>query len=333
MIAQRLLLLGTLTIGAVGAYAEQTVLLVLLKGSDALAYYSPDGKLLDKVALGDEPSEMVISPDGKFAYVIDNVTAQTEKDGKGDNALAMVDLARKRVSKIGLTLFRRPVSLAMEPRTGQIATVVRLPVETLLLIDPESRRVQRRYPTEGKGGHAMAFEANTKGAEYAYVSNSGDALVSAIQLGTGLVKKLPSGQRPDSSVLSKDGGLLFVCNYGSASITVIDTARRATLSEIKTGAGPVEVKLAPDGRTLLVALQDDKKLEYVDLDTRRVVASTPLPGAPAAMTLSPDGKEVFLSLRDQDTVAVVTLADRKLARQFAVEKGSAPGPVAFVRLP
>jgi YVTN family beta-propeller protein len=316
-----------------GARAEQTLLLVLLKGTDTLAYYSPDGKLVDKVELGDEPSEMVVTPDGKFVYVIDNVTAQTEKDGKGDNSLSMVDLVRKRVTKVGLSAFRRPASLAVEPRTGQIATVVRLPVETLLLIDPDSRRIQRRYPTEGKGGHAVAFESNTKGAEYAYVSNAMDAMVSAIQINTGFVRKLPTGPGPDGSVLSKDGTLLFVCNKAGASVTVIDTTRRATLSEIKTGKGPVEALLAPDGRTLIVALHDDKKLEYIDLETRRVNASTPLPGAPNAMALSPDGKEVFLSLREMDTVAVVTLADKKLARQFTTDKGSLPGTIAFVRLP
>lgn len=58
--------------------AEQQVLLVLLKGANALGYYTMDGQPVAKVAVGEHPHEMVLSTDGRYAYITDNGVMRIE---------------------------------------------------------------------------------------------------------------------------------------------------------------------------------------------------------------------------------------------------------------
>src|SRR5262249_18626563 len=112
-----LLLLLALTVWPMAA-ADQ-ILLVVLKGTGAVGYYSLDGKLLTTVKVGEHPHEIAISPDGKFAYVTDNGTMRMEDAGKGGNTVSIIDIAaRKRVGTISTGTYRRPHGISVDSRTG-----------------------------------------------------------------------------------------------------------------------------------------------------------------------------------------------------------------------
>jgi YVTN family beta-propeller protein len=313
--------------------AAQDVLLVLLKGASALGYYTLEGKMLGKVDVGRHPHEMVISPDGKFAYITDNGTMRIEQAGKGGNTVSIVDIAaRKRVDTISTGKYHRPHGISYDPVRNYLAVTAENP-DRLILMDAKRRKVLRTFDPEGKTSHMVSFGPGDSGAEYAFVSNSGAHFVSVVQLTTGATKTIPTGQRPEGSILSRDGKLLFVANRESSSITVIDTARQAALGDIATGKGPVRLDLTPDGRMLIAALMHEHAVGFVDLATRREVARVAVEGDPVSISVSPDGQYAFASSEEKDLVHVISVADRKLVRSFPTEKGAGPDPAILVSVP
>jgi len=310
--------------------AQDPVLLVLLKGANALGFCTPEGKLLSSVAVGQHPHEMVLSPDGRYAYTSDNGTMRIEHAGSGGNTISIVDLAaRKRTGEISLGEFRRPHGLDLDPKSGLLAVTCEAP-DRLLIVDPVKRAVVKTFPTHGKSSHMVSWGP---GGRWAYVSNAGSSSVAAVEISTGQVKLIPTGERPEGSVLSADGTRVFVCNREAGAIAVIDTAKQQVVGRISTGKGPVRIARTPDGRQLVYALMHESKIEFADPVSLKVLGQAPLPAGPVvSLNVSQDGKLAFASAEERDTVFVVSIAGRKLVRQFQTAPGAAPDPVLSVRL-
>ncbi len=315
------------------AAGAEPVLLVVFKASDAVAYYSLDGKLLGTVKVGQHPHEMAISPDGKYAYVTDNGTMRTEHPGRGGNTVSIIDIAaRKRVGQISTGKYRRVHGISVDARTGYLGVTAEAP-DRILHIDPKRRTVIRHFDTKGRTSHMVTLPPGKSGAEFAFVSNAGMETVSVIQLTTGQVKSISVGERPEGGVLAKDGKELYVCNRESASISVIDVDRQAAIGTIKTGKGPVRIGITPDGTTLIYALMHDGKIEFADIARRRPIAQVAVEGQPISLSVSADGQYAFAAAEEKDKVFVVSVPGRKLIRTIETPKGSAPDAVALVIVP
>ena len=319
----RLRLAITFVCGA-ALMAAPPVYLVLQKGASSLAWYTPEGKLLNTVAVGRHPHEMIFSRDAKLLYTTDNGTMRIEQAGSGGNTVSIIDLATKRrVAQISLGNYRRPHGIDLDPATGRLAVSTELP-DKLHIIDPEKRSIVRTYDTKGKTSHMVRFGP---GAKYAYVSNSSSGNVAAIRLSDGEITLIPTGTRPEDSVLSRDGKSLYVCNREAATISVIDTTKNALAGTIQTGKGPVRIAAAPDGKTIVYALMHDKQVGIADTATRKQVATVQLQGQPVSLTLSADGKTAFASAEEDDTVYVVSVPARKVVRTVRTNAGAHPDPV------
>jgi YVTN family beta-propeller protein len=313
--------------------AEQQVLLVLLKGANALGYYSLEGNLLGTVALRQHPHEMVLSTDRKFVYITENGAMRIEDPGKGGNSVAFVDIAaRKVVDRASTGKYHRPHGISLDPVRNYLAVTAEAP-DHILIFDANGGKLLRHFNTDGPTSHMVSFGPGKSGAEYAFVSNAGAGFLSAVQLTTGMVKKIPTGDRPEGSALSKDGKYLFVCNRDSNNITVVDVERQAPVGEIKTGKGPVRLAITPDNKTLLYAAMNEKAIEWADVDERRAVARLRVEGQPVSLNISADGKYAFSSVEEMDLVYVLDVPGRKLIRKFSTAKGSAPDPVMMVTIP
>jgi YVTN family beta-propeller protein len=315
-------LLGCALIASVTA--ADTIYLALLKGGNALAYLSPDGKVLASVPVGQHPHEMVFSKDRKYLYTADNGIMRIEHAGKGGNSLSIIEVAaRKKVGDIPLGDYYRPHGIDLSPETGMLAVTTEGP-DQLLLVDPVKRRVMKHFDTKGKTPHMVTFGP---GGKWSYVSNSSSGNVSAINVETGETKLILTGERPEGSVLSKDGKELYVVNREADSITVIDTSKQQAIASIQTGKGPVRIALTPDGKTLVYALMHEKKVAFADPGQRKQTGYVIVPGEPISCTLSHDGKLAFVSAETSDTIYVIDLAARKITGEIKLPKDSGPDPV------
>lgn len=309
---------------AAAAYAQPTHYLVLQKAASSVAWYTTKGKLVHTVSVGQHPHEMVFSKDRTHLYTTDNGTMKIEHAGSGGNTVSVINLPGKaRVKQIELGNFRRPHGIDLDPETGWLAITTELP-DRLLIIDPGSGKIVRDYDTKGKTSHMVKLGPK---AQYAYVSNSNSANVSAIRLSDGEVKLIPAGARPEGSVLSPDGKELFVCNREGESITVIDTTRNEVVATIATGKGPVRIEITPDGSTLVYALMHDQRIGFADVASRKETGTVSLKGAPVSLHLSPDGKKALAGAEDSDEIYVVSVDGKKVQQTIFTAAGAGPDPV------
>ena len=201
--------------------------------------------------------------------------------------------------------------------------------DRVLLIDIASRKVLRDFDTRGKTSHMVTLGP---GAAWAYVSNSTSASVSAVNLQTGAVVVIPCGERPEGSVLSKDGA-----TYSSPT-----AKRNPSPSSIRRRTSPwvpsrpetarFGSPSRPDGKSLVYAAMHDHAVEFADPATRKVTGKVPLPAKSGIISLhvSGDGQYATAAAEEDDTVYVVSIPDRKLVRTIKVTEGFAPDPAVWL---
>ncbi len=304
--------------------AADPTYLVLLKGANALGWFTAEGKITASVRVGDHPHEMVYSADRRFLYITDNGIMRIEQAGKGGNTLSIVDVAkRQRIGVIPLGDNYRPHGIDIDRATGRLVVTVEGP-DGLLLVDSQQRRVLKRYDTKGKTPHMVTLGP---GAKYAYVSHAGGDTVAAVNLASGDVKLIQTGSRPEGSALSKDGRELYVANRDANSITVIDTQKNTAIANVPTGKGPVRIAVTPDGSRLVYALMFENRIGIADPKARRQVDYALLTHNPVSLSLSPDGSHAMASAEEQDTVYVVDLKSHNILHEFRTAQGSGPDPV------
>ncbi|MBO9621486.1 MAG: hypothetical protein J7500_02115 [Sphingomonas sp.] len=132
-----------------------------------------------------------------------------------------------------------------------------------------------------------------------------------------IVTRIPVEVSPYQLVLTPDGRRLFVSNWSSESVSVIDTATNQVIRTLHVGMNPNDMKLSADGR-LFVACSNDNSVHVIDTATLRVterISTTQTPLAPEGST--PDAlavddarKLLYIANADNNSLAVATIANR-----------------------
>jgi YVTN family beta-propeller protein len=139
------------------------------------------------------------------------------------------------------------------------------------------------------------------------------------------------GQHPHSCVIGADRSHLYVSNWGSQNVSVVDMNRARRVRDIAVGLRPNDMTLAPDGR-LFVACAGDNTVHVVQTrsvevpeagpsltrripeGTREIISTSLYPGSPEGSTpdsvaVSPDGRTLFVANADNNNVMVVDVSN------------------------
>ncbi|MDB5475441.1 MAG: hypothetical protein JWP49_952 [Phenylobacterium sp.] len=127
-----------------------------------------------------------------------------------------------------------------------------------------------------------------------------------------LVTRIAVDVSPYELVFSKDGSRLYVSNWSSRTVSVIDTAQNRTVGTIAVGANPNDMVLGPDGR-LYVACSGDNAVYVIDTRTGAVIeriSTTLHPRAPEgstpdALALDRARSLLYVANADNNDVAVI----------------------------
>ena len=143
---------------------------------------------------------------------------------------------------------------------------------------------------------------------------------------------VPVGQHPHSLVFGADKKHLYVTNWGSRTVSVIDSALGRRVRDITVGLRPNDLVLAPDGR-LFVACAGDNTVHVIATDkleklgdaasparrlwegTREIISTSLYPqslegSTPSGVAVSPDGRTLFVANADNNNVMVVDISNR-----------------------
>jgi YVTN family beta-propeller protein len=309
--------------------AATTGYLVLQKLAGSVAFYSHDGDLLATVPVGLYPHEMIMSADGRYAYVTDYGALGVEAEAEGGTTVSVIDVqALAQAGEIVLGEFRRPHGIDLDHDTGHLLVTTENP-NRLIIIDPATHAIVADFTTQGRSSHMVTLSPDGKTA---FVSNIGTQDVSVIDLETGTVLLIPVGERPEGSDITEDGTTLYVACRESNNITIIDVEQASVVGEVPTGAGPNRVRLTPDERFLIYSLVHDNQIGIAEVETGRQIATVDLDGSPASLQMSPNGKRILTASQGSGDVYVISIESREIITRFKTVDGAGPDPVLEITL-
>jgi YVTN family beta-propeller protein len=132
-----------------------------------------------------------------------------------------------------------------------------------------------------------------------------------------LVQRIPVEVNPYALVLSDNGQTLYVSNWGSDSVSIIDVNTLRVTGRIAVGDNPNDMVMSKDGR-LFVSCANDNIVTVIDTKTRQVIEristaltpNSPEGSTPNALALDRENSVLFVANADNNDVAVVRVAER-----------------------
>jgi YVTN family beta-propeller protein len=132
-----------------------------------------------------------------------------------------------------------------------------------------------------------------------------------------ILTRIPVEINPYQLVLTPDGRRLFVSNWSSQSVSVIDTATNKVIRTLHVGMNPNDMKLSADGR-LFVACSNDNTIHVIDTRSLQVIERlsttlTPLApegSTPDALIIDDARKLLYAANADNNSIAVIRIANR-----------------------
>ena len=230
-----------------------------------------------KIPVGKHPAHVVLSPDGRYAYVTNG----------GENTVSVVDTAeRKTVANIPVGTYPHGIRLSPD---GREAYVANLKGGSVSVIDTEARKEVATIAV-GKGPAQVGF---TLDGRTAFVSLSQENAVAVIDpVGRTVTKKIAVGTVPIQVYATPDSRLLFVANQGSRkapgrTVTVIDLARLDVVKTIETAAGAHGVAVTADGKLAFVTNTYAHSVAVIDVATLTRVAIVQVGKGPNGVSVTP----------------------------------------------
>src|SRR5215467_407417 len=132
-----------------------------------------------------------------------------------------------------------------------------------------------------------------------------------------LVQRIPVEVNPYALVLSDNGQTLYVSNWGSDSVSIIDVNTMRVSGRVAVGDNPNDMVLSKDGRLFvscandnIVAVIDTKTLQVIERVSTALTPNSPEGSTPNALALDRDNQMLFVANADNNDVAVVRVAER-----------------------
>ncbi|MBP9708852.1 MAG: beta-propeller fold lactonase family protein [Oligoflexales bacterium] len=137
----------------------------------------------------------------------------------------------------------------------------------------------------------------SKDGEFVYVTCEDREEVAVVDAANGkFMYAIPTMQSKSHMLaLSPDQSRLYVANFGSASVTVLDLKSRTIIGHINTGAGTEGIGISPDGAKIYATAVLEDKISVIDSNTLRVIQQIDTDPSPIRVLATPDGKYLLVN--------------------------------------
>ncbi len=304
------------------------VLVALNKGDATMTIIDPAlMKVVAKVPVGDGPHEVVLSTDGKTAFVA-NYGAQTP-----GNSISVIDIATaKELKRFDTTPLLRPHGLQF------VGGKLYFTSETNRLIaryDPVANKIDWMMGTGQNGSHMIAVSPDQKKF---YTANIGSDSVTSFEFQNvppagSRITHIPVGKQPEAIDLSPDGKEVWLGLNVEGMVEIVDTATYKSVAKINVGGRPYRVRFTPDGKYVICTMIPTKEILVIDVPTRKEVKRLKLDNVPLGVAFSNDGKTLFITSGRPDPNAqgvdsVMKIDLEKMSVTGSVNPGAAPDGIA-----
>lgn len=302
------------------------VLVALNKAENNLAIIDPaDMKVLGKVAVGDGPHEVVLSADGKTAYV-----SNYGPNGAPGSSISIVDVGTmKETRRVDVSPLLRPHGL--KEVSGKLyftSEVNRL----IARYDPAANKIDWMMGTGQNGSHMVAGTADQKKFVTANIGSDSVTIFefNNVPPAPSKVTHIAVGKQPEAVDMSPDGTEVWAGLNADGGIDVVDVAGAKVKERIKLGDRPYRVNFSPDGKTVYATLVTTKELVQIDAATKKELKRLKLESLPLGITFAKNAKLAFITAVQPDTVLKIDLEKMEIAGK--VESGKGPDGIAVAGL-
>ena len=323
-----------LTVSALALPAGAQTLIVLNKSEHTASLIDPEsGTILAKLPVGRGPHELIVSPDGRTAYV-SNFGRYNSPCPQGDttcqnagNTITVLDVAARKVKGTYDYGTNTGQHGSVVSRDGKYVWVTSETPQSLLEIDAATGKIVNQWMTKQDRSHLVVVTPDEKKF---YVSNTVSGSVTMIDRGTGAAKVIPVGKGAEAITISPDGSEVWVGLPADNKIAVIATAQDAIVETFESGGKqPQRIRFTPDGKDVWVSHVAADTLTVIDAKTKKVVANVSVGKRPQGIVFSPDGRRGYFALSGSNQVAVIDVPARKLIQNF--DTGLDPDGIDYAR--
>lgn len=255
------------------------------------------------IAVGNEPRDAVLSPDGRRLYVADR-SAQT---------ISVVDtVAQKTIANVPVG--HAPSGIAITP-DGKTLWVANSDDNTIQAVDTATLRAAKPIAV---GVHPRQVAIAPHG-DAIYVTNQGSNTVMRIDPRTNAIAAtIATGANPAGIAIAPDGKTAYVADFGANDVTPIDLLSNRALPAIPTGVSPIMVAVSPDGKVAYVTNYATTTVTPIDTATNTAETSIEVGGAPYGVAFTPDSKTAFVVLRRDSAFVPINVLTGRAGTPIAI---------------
>jgi len=198
---------------ALGACANTGTLVVLNKSEHTASLIDPaSGRMLAKLPVGRGPHEVIVSPDGRTAFVSNFGPYGICPPGDTlcktpGNTITVLDLAERKVKATYNYGTNKGQHGSLVSNDGRFVWVTSETPQSLLEIDAATGKIVNQWLTKQERSHLVVVTPDEKKF---YVSNTISGSVSVIERATGTAKVIPVGKGAEAITISADGREVWV---------------------------------------------------------------------------------------------------------------------------
>ncbi|RON18155.1 YncE family protein [Pseudomonas frederiksbergensis] len=120
-----------------------------------------------------------------------------------------------------------------------------------------------------------------------------------------LSNSIPVGKGPRGIAINDDGSRVFVCNYISGDVSVIDTLNKKVIRTIAVERYPQNIALGHRGKRAYVTNYGSSSVSVIDTETY-AVGNVTVGRHPRGVVVSRDGKHIYVTVRqDKEWLAII----------------------------
>jgi YVTN family beta-propeller protein len=258
---------------------------------------------------GTLPWHVAITPNGKYAYVVN-------KDSNNVSIFKDIDTLTPTLLK-RITVGNAPYQVKITT-DGNFAYIVNANSNSVTVLqNASSDPIFLKTIAVGSNPQNLII---TPDGNLVYVTNSSANSLSVIQnaqtTSSAVLTTLAigSGTTPAGMAITPDGKYLYICNLNNASVTIVDTSNQSILTKLTVGANPYAVVITPNGKYAYVYCYGSTAVYMIkDVDTSSpLVFNNFVVGAVTTaflnlkcMAITPDGKYLYIANCGTNTLTIL----------------------------
>ena len=167
---------------------------------------------------------------------------------------------------------------------------------------------------------------NPSGSTAYGAAHFGDTL-DVINVSTGSIYNVGMSSYPYGVAINPAGTTVYVTNYNSGNVLVVDTGTNTVIKSIGVGTNPTGVIFNKSGALAYVANSGSGTVDTINVVANAVVNTIGGFSSPQGLALSPDGSALYVTDYNDNKAFIVNTSTNTITSSIAV--GGSPSSIAY----